>query len=92
MQLQTDCVPMGYFATPLSWLRACFKQVEEGKLSRLQDTAAAKSNRLDTQRQRLQELHTTLTSAQQELKELQGTVAEKQKEANAAGSEQRKIG
>lgn len=70
----------------------CVHQVEEGKLTRLQEASTTKAIRLQSARSRLQELQEKLSAMQSELKELQGAAADKSKQHHAAGVEQRKIG
>ncbi len=67
-------------------------QVEEGKLSRLQEASTAKASRLESARAKLQELQQKLAATEAEAKELQAQAADKQKQHHTAGAEQRKIG
>lgn len=87
------CVEGGLLGPADYWCPAwCCVQVDEGKLSRLQDASTAKAGRLELARTKLQELQEKLTAAQVELKDLQGSAADKQKQHHSAGAEQRKIG
>jgi peptidoglycan hydrolase CwlO-like protein len=67
-------------------------QVEEGKLTRLQEAANTKASRLESARARLQGLQDKLATAAAEQKELTAAAAAKGKEAHAASAEQRRVG